>query len=207
MVAVALGGALAGCGGGGGGGNAAPTTTATPAAAVNPAANPVAAPPIGGVALTTGSAVHQITTTVAAFYRAAWENNAAGACSLFSPTGMSGFMRAAKVSFPASVNSESTCADAMKIYNATLAASVQNLQDGSPSVTGSSLNSVTIGKIHIQGNVATAIGPLNALPEINPKLIRLVKMGRHWLIDGSYSLSKSNLPELLKQSAKAGKHK
>jgi hypothetical protein len=211
IAVLSISAALAGCGGS----HPAARTSASasppgvPAGAAsttaNPAANPVAAPPIPDAALKSGSTAHQISMTIAAFYRAAWEDNAQGACALFSPNGANGFLHAAKVSFPGSVNGTSTCAEAMKIYNASLATSVQQLQNSDPSVSGSTLNSVKVGKISVRGNAATAIGPLNALPEINPKLIKLVRMHGRWLIDGSYSLSKSNLPSLIKRAP--GKHK
>ena len=116
-------------------------------------------------------------------------------------------MRAAAVSFPASINKYSTCKEAMEIYNASLTTSISQLQNADPSVSGAALNNVTIGKIKLHGDVATAIGPLNALPMVNPKQISLVRIDGRWLIDGSYSLSKSNLPALLKRAEAEGKLK
>jgi hypothetical protein len=179
----------------------------TTSASLAAGANPVAAPPFTDAALSTGTAQHQITATVAAFYRAAYENDALRACSLFSPNGLTGFMRAAAVSFPASINKFSTCKEAMQIYNASLATSITNLQNSDPSVSGAALNNVTVGRIKLHGGVATAIGPLNALPMVNPKQISLVRLAGRWLIDGSYSLSKSNLPAILKRAGAEGKLK
>jgi hypothetical protein len=204
-LALALALALAGCGGSASvGGGGAQARQAQAALAPASGANPVAAPPIGDVALTTGTQVQRIRHTVAAFYRAAWEDDAQGACALFSPAGRAGFMRAAKISFPASINRFSTCAEAMKIYNATLTASIEELQNSDPSVSSSALNDVAVGDVAIHGAAATAIGPTNALPMINPKRISLVRSGPRWLIAGSYTLNKSTLPQTLKHAEQKG---
>jgi hypothetical protein len=160
--------------------------------------------PVSALQPLTGSARRQITETIAAFYRAAWQNDATHACGLFSPAGRAGFMRAAAISFPQSVNQFSTCTKAMQIYNASLGVSISNLQQSDPTVSGAALNHVNAGNITIKGITASAIAPLNAEPMINPKLIMLVRAGGRWLINGSQSLSKSDLPKILAQARKSG---
>jgi hypothetical protein len=161
-----------------------------------------AAAPANDLVMLSGSPQQQISETAAAFYRDASTDHATAACALFSPAGRAGFMRAAKVSFPQSINQFSTCKEAMEIYYASLTASVQNLQQGDPTVSDSGLRNARIGDIHIHGDSATAIGPLNGLPVVNPKQLSFVRIGGIWRVNGSYSLSKSNLPQLL---AKANK--
>lgn len=203
IAVVSLCGALAACGGSHHRTSAA-TNNLVPPTPTGPGA-PTPAPPVSDLAMVSGPAAKQIAQTAVAFYRAAWQNRGAEACALFSPTGKAGFMRAAKVSFPQSINQFSTCTEAMAIYNASLVTSVQNLQQDDPQVSGDGLNNVKIGRIQVHGSTATAIGPLNALPVVNPKQLNFVNIGGRWFINGSYSLSKSNLPKILAEAKKGAK--
>lgn len=162
-------------------------------------------PAANDAALSTGTAQQRIAATARAFYRYAVEDQAAQACALFSPAGRAGFMRAAKVSFPGSINQFSTCTEAMRIYYASLQVSLQNLQTSDPSVSLNGLKDAAIGEIRIHGDRASAIGPLNGLPIVNPKQLYFVRIDGRWLINGSYSLSKSDLPRILAEARKGVK--
>jgi hypothetical protein len=194
LAVPAIAAALAGCGGSS---HHTGTTAATQNATVRAA-------PVSDLALVTGPPAQQITETIVAFYRAASQNDAARACSLFSPAGAAGFLRAAKISFPASINQFSTCTKAMEIYNASLTASISQLQQSDPAVSGAALDNVRVASISVRGVTATVLAPVNAEPMINPKLISLVRSGGRWLINGSESLNKSNLPQILAQARAKG---
>lgn len=176
----------------------------TPAAFNSAGANPLAVPPVTETALEHGSASNQITETIVAFYRASWQDNATQACSLFSAAGLAGFMRAAETSFPQSVNGQSTCEHAMEIYNAALGDSASTTEENDPSFSPNSLAKVGVTGIQITGATATAIAPTNVTDLINPEQFHLVKHQGHWLIAGSSSLNKSNLPKILAEAKAKG---
>jgi hypothetical protein len=202
--ALAVGAALTGCGSSA---HSTATATGTPASYTTGQANPVATPPLPLSTLEHGSAKHQITEAIVGFYRGAWEDNASGACDEFSPAGVSGFMHAAKMSFPQSINRYSTCEHAMEIYSAALGESVSTAQDNDTSFSPSALGDVGVGDIRITGDSATAIAPLNAIDVINPEQIVLQRIGKRWLISASHSLNKSNLPAILAKAEAEGKLK
>jgi hypothetical protein len=162
-------------------------------------------PPVSDLQLTTGSPAHQITETLVSFYRAAWQDDAARACSLFSPAGATGFMNASKTAFPGSAKPSSPCTHDMQLFAAALGDSVSNLQQSQPNVSGDVLDNVGVSQIRIQGATATAIAPMNVAAIINPKRIDLVQIGGRWRINASHSLNQSNLPKLLHQAQKTGK--
>lgn len=174
------------------------------AAQTTPAGNPLQAPQVTDVALRTGSDQHRITETIVAFYRAAWTDNASEACGLFSTSGAKGFMHAAAVSFPQSINKYSNCEHAMQIYNATLADSAETTQENDTAFNPSALNKVGVAAIQQHGSSATAIAPTNVADLINPKQIELVRTGDHWMISGSKSLNGSNLQKILSQAKAQG---
>jgi hypothetical protein len=198
---LALGSALAGCGSS----RAGDQVTGTPAAQRSAlGAQELQAPPLSDSSLQSGSSSHRITATIVAFYRAASQDNATQACGLFTPAGRAGFMHAAKVSFPESINKYSSCEHAMEVYNATLADSEQTTEDNDPAFDPSALNNVGVALIQIHGSSATALAPTNVADLINPKRIYLVKTGQEWLIDGSKSLNASNLEKILAQAKAQG---
>src|SRR5580658_2992895 len=125
---VAAGGLLAGCGSVHKKTNPY-ASSATPAAFNSPGADPLVVPPVSHTSLEHGSSSQQITETIVAFYRAAWQGNTTQACSLFSAEGLAGFMHAAETAFPQSVNGQSTCEHAMAIYNAALGDSASTAED------------------------------------------------------------------------------
>jgi hypothetical protein len=141
--------------------------------------------PTSALALGTGTAAQQIIATATAFYRAVWQDQPRLACSLFSPRGRAGFMHAAKVSFPASVNGLSTCVEAMRIYHAALEVSVATLRQSDPAFNPATLDRASFGQLRIEGSRASADGPLNTEPEIKPKRLAFVRLRGRWLIDGS----------------------
>jgi hypothetical protein len=194
--------AVAGCGSAGHGSG---TATGTPAAYTTKTANPVAAPPLSLAALKHGSASHQITEAIVAFYRGAWENNATAACDEFSAAGVKGFMHAAKTAFPQSINPESTCEHAMEIYNAALGESASTAEDNDEAFNPSGLDNVGVEKIRVTGDSATAIAPTNVLEVINPEQIVLTRLNGRWLIEASHSLNKSNLAQILAKAKAEGK--
>jgi hypothetical protein len=202
-VAVLLGLAVAGCGSSSPA-TSAKTITATPSAFTSTSANPVAVPPVSDAALVRGSAQHQITQAIVAFYRSAWEDDATQACALFSPTGRAGFMHAASISFPQSINKLSTCQHAMEIYNATLGDSATTAEDNDTSFSTSALDHVGVAGIRIVGATASAIAPTNVVDLINPERFVLVRLGGRWLINGSQSLNKSNLGQILARAKAKG---
>jgi hypothetical protein len=177
---------------------------ATPAAFTSPSANPVAVPPISARALISGSDAHRITETIVAFYRASWQGQASAACRLFSPAGRLGFLHAAAVAFPQGVSARSSCAHAMAIYNAALGDSVSNTEAADPSFSPAALDTVGVSAITMRGNRAAAIAPDNLAELINPQEIDLVRTAGRWQIDGSRSLNKSNLPQILARARAGG---
>jgi hypothetical protein len=192
--------AVAGCGSSG---HASGTATGTPAAYTT--ANPVAAPPLSLATLKRGSASHQISEAIVAFYRGAWEDDATAACDQFSPAGVKGFMQAAKTAFPQSINPETTCEHAMEIYNAALSESVSTAQDKDEAFNPKGLDNVGVEKIRITGDSATAIAPTNVLEVINPEQLVLTRQDGRWLIEASHSLNKSNLAQILAKAKAEGK--
>jgi hypothetical protein len=204
--ALAVGALLAGCGSSAQSSRTA-TAKGTPASYNAGQANPVATPPLPLSTLERGSAQHQITEAIVAFYRAAWEDDASGACDEFSPAGVAGFMHAAKLSFPDSVNRYSTCEHAMEIYSAALGESISTAQDNDSSFNASALDNVGVEEIRVHGDSATAIAPTNAVEVINPEQIVLQRLHGRWLIEASHSLNKSNLPAILAKAKAEGKLK
>lgn len=206
MAGLLLAASAAGCGAGSHatGKSATATTSGTPAAFTSPSANPVAEPPLADAALTRGSSQRQIAETIVAFYRAAWEDDATEACDLFSPAGAAGFMHAASMSFPQSVNKLSTCEHAMEIYNAALGESASTAQDNDDSFNPSALDNVGVAEITVDGDSATAIAPTNVVDLINPEQIVLQRVDGRWLISASHSLNKSNLPAILARAKAKG---
>lgn len=197
VATVAAGAALAGCGSGGGAGSSAASHSGTQIQVTQTPAPNV-------VGLVSGTTPQRIAATISTFYRATWENQGAVACSLFSPNGSSGFLQAAKVAFPSSVNQVTTCPDAMKIFNATLADTVDGLQQAGVNVSGNILDNVGVNHIHVQGNRATAEAPQGVEALIKPKLFLLVRVHNRWLIDGSRKIGKT-LPQLLAAAKAQGK--
>jgi hypothetical protein len=179
-------------------------TTGTPSAFTSPSANPVATPPVSAAELERGSPRQQITNTIVAFYRAAWENDASEACGLFSASGREGFLHAASISFPQAINKLSTCEHAMEIYNAALGESASTTEDNDTSFSPSALDHVGVAAIQISGQTATALAPTNVVDLINPERFLLVHSGGRWLINASRSLNKSNLPEILARAKAKG---
>ncbi len=196
-AALAASAVLAGCGQAG-------HTGSTLAAQTTPGGSPLQAPPVTDAALRTGSDEHRITEAIVAFYRAAWEDNAGQACGLFSAMGVKGFLHAAAISFPQSVNKYSTCQHAMQVYNATLADSAQTTAENDTAFSPNALNRVGVGAIELHGATATAIAPTNVADLINPKELDLVRQGDRWMIDGSRSLNPSNLQKILSQARARG---
>jgi hypothetical protein len=201
VAALALCAAIAGCGSS----EHAQTSTAALAAQTTPAGTSVLqAPPITDAALSRGSQQHRIDQTIVAFYRAAWQDNASEACGLFSASGRAGFLHAAAVSFPQSMNKYSTCEHAMEIYNATLTDSAQTTVENDPSFSTAWLSTVAVQDIRIDGDSATAIAPTNVAELINPKQLSLVRSGSEWRISASKSLNASNLKKILGAAAAKG---
>jgi hypothetical protein len=202
LAALALSAGAAGCG------SSHKTTSeassAAPVKGTPASASVLQAPPISAAQLRQGSAQHRIKETIVAFYRAAWQNDAPSACGLFSAAGRAGFMHAASVSFPESMNKYSSCVHAMQVYNATLADSAQTTVANDPTFNTSALNSVGVEDVQIHGDHATAISPTNVAELINPKELALVRAGDRWMIDGSKSLNPSNLTHILKAATAKG---
>jgi hypothetical protein len=153
--------------------------------------------------LETGSAAHQITSAIVTFYRATWQANGSLACSLFSPAGVTGFMKAAQVAFPDTLNGKFTCPQAMAYFHATLADSVNTLQQAGVNVSGNVLDNVGVQHIAVHGATATAQAPEGVPEFIKPKLFMLVRVNSRWLIEGSKKLGKT-LPQLLAQAKAKG---
>jgi hypothetical protein len=194
---LALGAAAAGCGS-----SSAPATSAHHA---SPSSIQLTQQPatIDVRDLVTGSAARQITSTIVTFYRATWQNHGSLACSLFSPAGVSGFMKAARVAFPSTATGNFTCNQAMAYFNATLADSVSTLQQAGVNVSGNVLDNVGVQHIVVRGATATAQAPQGVPEFIKPKLFLLVHLRGRWLIAGSAKLGKT-LPQLLAQAKAKG---
>jgi hypothetical protein len=188
VATIAIAAAVGGCGS---------SHKATPAAQRSPTAIQVAQTPVvNQVALSSGSPPQQIAATISAFYRATWRNQGSDACSLFSPAGVAGFLQAAKVAFPQSVNSTTSCPQAMAFFNADLADSVDTLQQSGVNVSGNVLDNVGVQHIAVHGDRATAQAPQGVEEFIKPKRFLLVRRGGRWLIDGSQKLGQT-LPQVL----------
>jgi hypothetical protein len=201
-IAVAVGAGACGAGHGAGEAGNPRTASAAQRGPTDPSANPVAVLPVAEADLAGGPAAHQITETIVAFYRAAWQNQPVTACGMFSHNGVAGFLRAARVSFPESVNRYSTCTHAMEIYSATLGDSAANTVAADPTFSTASLDNVGVAFIHVAGGVASAVAPTNVAELIKPKRISLVRDAGRWRIDSSKSLNASNLKQIL-QAARA----
>jgi hypothetical protein len=189
--------ALGGCGSSG----TASTVSARQAAAI---VRTTKTPPVSDLELATGSPTHQITETLVSFYRAAWQDDAERACSLFSPAGAAGFMKASRTAFPSSALPSSPCSHDMQLFSAALGDSVSNLQQSQPNVSGDILNNVGVAAITVHGDTATALAPMNVETIVNPKRIDLVRLSGRWRIAGSHSLNASNLPAILKRAQQHG---
>jgi hypothetical protein len=190
VALTALTATAAGCG------SSASTQQAPPTQRAAPTAQITATPAVNVLALGTGSDAQRITATIQAFYRSTWQGHGAAACSLFSPNGSSGFISAAKIAFPQSVNTTTSCAQAMSLFNATLGNSVTTLQQAGVHVSGNVLNSVGVSQIRVGGAQATAQAPQGVEGLIKPKLIVLVRQGNRWLIDSSHKIGQT-LPQML----------
>jgi hypothetical protein len=172
------------------------TPTATQAAAIQ-------APAVDQIDLSTGSDRHKITSTIQAFYRTTWNGQGAAACSLFSSQGSSGFLKAARVAFPSSVNSTTSCAQAMAFFHAGLADQVDTLQQSGVNVSGNILDHVAVSDIHARGGVAAAEAPVGVDVLIKPKRFLLVRQRGQWLISGSQKIGKT-LPQILAEAKAKG---
>lgn len=157
------------------------------------------APGINELELTTGSDQQQITSTIRAFYKATWNDDATTACSLFSSTGLSGFMQSAKIAFPDSVNAATTCPDVMRLFNADLSDSADQLQQSGVNVSGAILDVVGVKDIKVAGDVATAQAPEGVEEFIQPKIFTLVHQNGRWLISGSRKIGQT-LAQLLAEA-------
>lgn len=176
LATLALCAGAAGCGGG------------QPAATRQAQTVPQGAqtPQVSDLALVRGPAQQRVAATIVAFYRAAWQGDAPRACSLFSPRGRRGFIRAAAASFPGGViNAYSTCAHAMLVYRAALAGSVSDFMARGVTVAASAFAHVGVADVRVRADRASAVAPLGVQPIITAKRILLVRLGGRWLIDGS----------------------
>jgi hypothetical protein len=172
-----------------------------PAHATNAAA--VQAPAVNQIDLASGSDRRRVSATIAAFYRATWNDQTSSACSLFSPAGSKGFLKAAKVAFPSSINPTTSCAQAMEFFHAGLADSVDTLQQSGVNVSGDILNHVKVNDVRISGTSAAAIAPEGVDVLIKPKRFLLVRDNGRWLIDGSQKVGKT-LPQILAKAKAKG---
>ena len=196
LTMLALGAAVAGCG--------SSKKSASSSGHKSPTSIQVIQPPAVDVrTLLTGSPQQQITATIVTFYKATWEDDRALACSLFSPAGEKGFMQSAKIAFPYTVNGHFTCPEVMSYYNATLADSVNNLQQAGVNVSGDILEDVGVKDIVVHGDTATAQAPENVEEFIKPKLFVLQRLNDRWEIEGTKELGKT-LPQLLAQAKAKG---
>jgi hypothetical protein len=157
------------------------------------------APAVNGIELLQGPDTTQITNTIRAFYRATWQNDDSAACSLFSPAGAAGFLQAAKVAFPDSVNQVTTCADAMRFFNADLADSADTLQQSGVNVSGNILDVVGVKNVKVTGNTATAEAPEGVEEFIAPKVFMMTREHGRWLINGSHKIGQT-LAQLLAEA-------
>jgi hypothetical protein len=196
LAAVAIGLAVTGCGSSHH--HSAPSTSKSAKASedFNPSG-------LNQVALVTGSDQQQITATIRAFYKATWLNQDSAACSLFSPTGLTGFMASAKVAFPQSVNATTTCPQVMAYFNADLSDSADTLQQSGVNVSGDILEDVGVSHIKVSGDTADAQAPESVEELIAPKNFSLVRTNGRWLISGSSKIGQT-LPQLLAQAKKRG---
>jgi hypothetical protein len=190
VVAAAV--ALAGCG-------SSTTLSARPASSIQQLS--AATPALNVLELATGTDPQRIAATIRAFYRATWQNHGAEACSLFSAAGARGFVQAAKVAFPSSVSSTTTCAQAMAFFNADLADSAGTLQQAGVNVSGNILDDVGVDHIAVSGATATAHAPEGVEEFIQPKLFVMVKRGNRWYIEASRKIGQT-LPQLLAEAKK-----
>jgi hypothetical protein len=195
---ASIGLALTGCGSSG----SRSALSAKPASAIQQL-SAAAGPAVNVVDLTTGTDEHQIAATIQAFYRATWQGRGGAACSLFSPAGASGFVQSARIAFPTSVNSSTTCPQAMAFFNSDLADSVNNLQQAGLRISGNVLDNVGVDHVTISGATATARAPEGVQELIQPKLFVLVKRGSRWYIQASRRLGQT-LPQLLAEAKKQG---
>jgi hypothetical protein len=204
-LAAALGAAalIAGCGSSGPTGSNGPSASSSPggsgsAAGANPASiqDTQPAQAYNGLSLATSSDTQQISQTIKAFYSATWKNQGSQACALFSPAGAAGFLQAAKIAFPDSVNPTTSCSQAMAFFNADLADSADTLQQSGVNVSGNVLDNVGVSKIRIRGDEASAEAPDGVEEFVKPKTFLLVREHNRWLIDGSRKIGQT-LPQLL----------
>jgi hypothetical protein len=196
LAAVAIGLAVTGCGSS----HKHSTTSSAKSAQATEDSQPTG---LNQVALQTGSDQQQITATIRAFYKATWLNNDAAACSLFSPTGLTGFMASAKVAFPDTVNARTTCPQVMAYFNADLADSADTLQQSGVNISGDILEDVGVKDIKVTGNTAIAQAPESVEELIAPKNFSLVRTKGRWLISGSSKIGQT-LAQLLAQAKKKG---
>jgi hypothetical protein len=84
----------------------------------------------------------------------------------------------------------------MKIFNATLADSVDQVHQAGVNVSGNVLDNVGVKHIQVHGDTATAQAPVGVEEFIKPKLFLLVRVHNHWLIDSSRRIGRT-LPQLL----------
>jgi hypothetical protein len=198
LATIAVAAAVGGCG------NSSDQTTPAAAQRSPTAIQVTQSPVINEVALSTGSASKQISGTISAFYRATWHNQGSAACSLFSPAGVTGFLQAAKVAFPQSVNATTSCPQAMAFFNADLADSVNTLQQSGVNVSGNVLDNVGVQHIAVHGDLATAEAPQGVPEFIKPKRFLLVRRHGRWLINGSQKLGQT-LPQVLAAARASGR--
>jgi hypothetical protein len=197
-AAVAAAAAVAGCGSSGS--PSAHSSASSPDSIQRLAA---ATPGVNVLELTTGTDQHKISATIQAFYRTTWQDQGPAACSLFSPAGASGFLESARVAFPDSVSSATTCPQAMAFYNADLADSVDTLQQAGVKVSGNILENVGVDHIKVNGTTATAQAPEGVEEFIRPKLFVLVRSNGRWYIQASRKIGQT-LPQLLAAAKKKG---
>ncbi len=198
IAAVTLGLVVSGCGASSG------TSTVGPGGKPAASIQLTKAPAVNEVALVTGSAPQQITATIQAFYRATWQNHGPAACSLFSPAGERGFMAAATVAFPETVNTTTTCPQVMAYFAADLSDSADNLQQSGVNVSGNILDKVGVSHIKISGSNATAQAPEGVEEFIKPKIFLLTHTGGRWLISGSKKIGQT-LAQMLAAAKAQGK--
>jgi hypothetical protein len=198
VAAAALGLAVAACGSSGSG---SPSAASSGPASQTQQVNAGGEALVNVVALESGTNEHQIAATIQAFYRATWHNQGGAACSLFSPAGASGFLQSARIAFPSSVSSATSCARAMAFFNADLADSVNNLQQAGLHISGNVLDDVGVDHIKVSGSSAIAQAPEGVEELIQPKQVVLVKRGTRWYIEASRKLGQT-LPQLLAEAKK-----
>ena len=198
LAVIALGAAATGCG------SSAKSASSTTKGKSPTSIQDVQAPAVDVRDLLTGTPQQEITATIVTFYKATWQDDRALACSMFSAAGEKGFMASAKVAFPYTVTSHFTCEEVMSYYNATLADSVDNLQQAGVNISGNILEDVGVKDIVVHGDTATAQAPENVEEFIKPKLFVLQRLNDRWEIEGTKELGKT-LPQLLAQAKAQGK--